>query len=68
MNTPIEQYRELAAKAHEEAAASELPQVKARCLRSAEHFENLVMRLESVASAKMRNEAARAESPGSETE
>lgn len=60
MHSPIEHYRQLAAQAHEEAAASALPQVKLRWLRSAEHFEKLVAGLESGARAKMRNEAARA--------
>jgi len=61
MNSPIENYRQLAAEALEQAAASTLPQVRMRCLRSAEHFEKLVAGLESVARAKARNEAARAE-------
>lgn len=61
MNSPAEQYRQLASKAREQAAASSLPQVKHRYLRSAEHFDELVARLESVAQAKARNEAARAE-------
>ena len=60
MNQPIEQYRQLAADALEQAAASTLPQVKMRYVRSAEHFEKLVADLESVARAKARNEAARA--------
>ena len=60
MNQPIEQYRQLAANALEQAAASTLPQVKMRYVRSAEHFEKLVADLESVARAKARNEAARA--------
>jgi hypothetical protein len=61
MNSPCEQYRELASKAREQAAASSLPQVKLRYLRSAEHFDGLVTKLERVAEAKLRNEAARAE-------
>jgi hypothetical protein len=61
MNSPCEQYRELASKAREQAAASSLPQVKLRYLRSAEHFDGLVAKLERVAEAKVRNEAARAE-------
>ncbi len=61
MNSPSEQYRELASKAREQAAASSLPQVKLRYLRSAEHFDGLVTKLERVAEAKLRNEAARAE-------
>ena len=64
MNPPIEQYRQLAADALEQAAASTLPQVKMRYLRSAEHFEKLVARLENIARAKARNEAARAEALG----
>lgn len=57
----IEQYRQLAADARAQAVASTLPQVEARFLRSAEHFEKLVANLESVARAKARNEAARAD-------
>ncbi len=64
MHSPIDHYRQLAAQAHEEAAAAALPNVKMRWLRSAEHFEKLVAGLESVARAKMRNEAARAEPTG----
>ena len=60
MNSQIEQYRQLAADALEQAAASTLPQVKMRYLRSAEHFEELVAGLETVAQAKARNDAARA--------
>jgi hypothetical protein len=61
MNSPAEQYRELASRAREQAAGSNLPQVKLRYLRSARHFEELVDGLEKVAEAKARNEAARAE-------
>jgi hypothetical protein len=61
MNSPAEQYRQLASKAREQAATSSLPQVKQRYLRSAEHFDELVMGLEIVAQAKARNQAARAE-------
>ena len=59
MNTPVEHYRQMAADARQQAAATNLPQVKLRCLRSAEHFEELVAKLENVAQAKVRNEAAR---------
>lgn len=59
MISPIENYRQLAAQAHEQAAAATLPQVKLRCFRSAEHFEGLVAKLDDVAQAKSRNEAAR---------
>lgn len=61
MNSPSEQYRQLASNAREQAAASSLPQVKLRYLRSAEHFDELVARLETIARAKVRNEAARSE-------
>ena len=61
MNSPCEHYRELASKAREQAAASSLPQVKIRYLRSAEHFDELVANLERVAEAKVRNDTARAE-------
>ena len=61
MNSPTEHYRQLADEAREQAAASTLPQVKLRYLRSAEHFDGLVVTLESVAQAKIRNDAARAE-------
>ena len=60
MNSPTEHYRELASKARQQAAASNLPQVKLRYLHSAQHFEELVAGLENVAQAKARNEAARA--------
>jgi hypothetical protein len=60
MNSPIEHYRGPASKAREQAAASNLSQVKHRYLCSAEHFDELVAGLESVAQAKARNEAARA--------
>ena len=59
MSSPSEQYRRLALQAREQAAASDLPQVKIRYLRSAEHFDAIVADLESVAEAKLRNEAAR---------
>jgi hypothetical protein len=58
--TPLEQYREQAANAREQAKATDLPQVKLRCLRSAEHFDGLAAKLENVAEAKLRNDAARA--------
>jgi hypothetical protein len=61
MNSPSEQYRQLAAQAREQAAASSLPQVKLRHLRSAEHFEELLDKLDQIAQAKARNEAARAD-------
>lgn len=59
MNSPIEHYRQLAAEAYEQAAASTLPQVRMRNLRSAEHLDELVNGLENVARAKARNEAAK---------
>jgi hypothetical protein len=61
LNSPCEQYRELALNAREQAAASSLSQVKLRYIRSAEHFDELVAKLERVAQAKVRNEAARTE-------
>ena len=64
MNSPVEQYRELASKARELAASSNLPRVKLRYLRSAQHFDELMAGLENIAQAKVRNEAARAESRG----
>jgi len=64
MNSPTEHYRGLASKAREQAAASDLPQVKLRYLRSAQHFDKLVASLENVAQAKARNDAARAEAVG----
>jgi hypothetical protein len=60
MTSPAEQYRLLASKAREQAAVSNLPQVKLRYLRSAEHFDELVAKLEEIAQAKVRNEAAKA--------
>ena len=61
MSSLSEHYRQLALEAREQAAASTLPQVKLQYLRSAEHFDEIVAKLESVAQAKIRNEAARAE-------
>jgi hypothetical protein len=61
MTWPTEHYRKLASEAREQAAASTLPQVKLRCLRSAEHFEEIIVGMEHVAKAKARNEAARSE-------
>lgn len=60
MISPVENFRQLAAEAREQAASSSLPQVRLRYLRSAEHFDSLVSNLERVAEAKVRNEAARA--------
>ena len=61
MTSPCQQYRQLAAKAREQAAASTLQQVKLGYLRSAQHFDKLVAGLERVAEDKARNDAARAE-------
>jgi hypothetical protein len=61
MESTLESYRRLAAEARAEAALSALPHVKARHLRSAEHFDVLADNLETVAKCKVRNEAARAE-------
>lgn len=61
MSWPSEHYRQLALEAREQAAASTLPQVKLQYLRSAEHFDEIVAKLESVAQAKIRNEAARSD-------
>jgi hypothetical protein len=61
MQLSIDQYCELAAEARRNAAACELPQVRLRYLRSAEHFDGLAAALEEVAKCKVRNEAARTE-------
>ena len=53
-----EQYPQLASESRKQAAAANSPQVKLRYLRSAGHFDELVAKLESVAYAKVRNEAA----------
>jgi len=60
MSWPSEHYRQLGREAREQAAASTLPQVRLQYIRSAEHFEEIVANLESVAQAKARNEKARA--------
>ena len=60
MSVQSEHYLQLALEARENAAASSLAQVKLQYLRSAEHFDELVARLDRVAQAKIRNEAARA--------
>lgn len=59
MSLTIEHYRQLASDARASAAATDLPQVKMSYLRSAEHLDVIVARLERVARAKARNEAAR---------
>jgi hypothetical protein len=61
MESTLEQYRRLAEEARQEAASADLPYVKARHLRSAEHFDALANNLEGVARCKARNDAARAE-------
>ena len=52
MTAPSEHYRHLASRAREQAAGSNLPQVKLRYLRSAQHFDERVASLERVAEAK----------------
>jgi hypothetical protein len=59
MESTLQHYQRLAEEARAEAALSDLPQVQARHLRSAEHFEALAASLENVARCKIRNEAAR---------
>jgi hypothetical protein len=61
METTLQHYRRLAAEARAEAASCDLPQVKARHIRSASHFDALAESLENVAKCKIRNEEARAE-------
>jgi hypothetical protein len=61
MESTLEHYRRLAEEARQEAKSADLPHVKARQLRSAEHFDALANNLEGVARCKARNEAARAQ-------
>ena len=58
MKSALEEYRQLASDAPASAEASNFPQVKAKHLRSAERFEDLVAKLEGIARAKARNEVA----------
>ena len=61
MESSLEHFRRLAKEARQEAASSDLPHVKARNFRSAEHFHALANNLEGVAGCKARNEAAQGE-------
>jgi hypothetical protein len=60
MTWPPEHYRKLALEARDQAAASTLPQVRLQYVRSAEHFDRIILGVENVAKAKARNGAARA--------
>ena len=64
MSDVIEQYRKMASKARSEAAAATLPNVRQLHLRSAERLDEIVLGLESVAHAKVRNEIAKREAAG----
>ena len=59
MSTLSDQYRQMAAKARSEADAAKLPNVQQLHLRSAERLNQIAQRLENVAKAKARNEAAK---------
>jgi hypothetical protein len=59
MLSPIDQYRSMANKARAEASAATLPNVRQLHLRSADRFDEIVLRLEQVSLAKSRNEEAK---------
>lgn len=61
MPSQLDEYRRLAVVSREAAASANLQQVKQMHLRSAAHFEGMVAKLESIARAKARNEAARSD-------
>ncbi len=57
----IDQYRKMASKARSDGAAASLPNVRHLHLQSAKRLEDIVLGLESVAHAKVRNENAKRE-------
>jgi hypothetical protein len=59
MSDLAEQYRQFAAKARSDAAASRLPNVQQSHLRSAERWDEIISSLVTVAQAKSRNEEAK---------
>lgn len=65
MSDLLIQYRQLAQKARADAEAASLPNVQQLHLRSSERLDEIVLRLESVAEAKMRNDEAKATKPSS---
>ncbi len=64
MNDVIGLYRKLADKARSDAASASLPNVRDLHLRSAERLDELILGLESVAHAKVRNDNAKREAAG----
>jgi len=59
MSDVIDQFRKLADKARSDAATALLPMVRELHLRSAERLDQIILGLESVAKAKVRNEEAK---------
>ena len=60
MSDQANHYRKLADKARHDAKAASLPNVRQLHLRSAERLEEIILGLENVAGAKMRNDEAKA--------
>ena len=60
MSDQANHYRKLADKARSDAMTASLPNVQQLHLRSAERFDEIILGLESVAGAKMRNDEAKA--------
>jgi hypothetical protein len=59
MSEIVDQYRKMADQARSDAAAALLPNVREVHLRSAERIDAIISRLDSVAQAKVRNDAAK---------
>ncbi len=59
MSDAIDQYRKLARKARSDAATASLPKVRESHLRSAERLHEIIVGLEIIAKAKVRNEEAK---------
>lgn len=60
MSDQANHYRKLADKARSDARAASLPNVRQLHLKSAERLDEIILGLENVASAKMRNDEAKA--------
>ena len=63
MSTLLDQYRQMASQARLDAATAALPNVRQVHLTSADRLDQIIHRLESVAQAKARNDAAKSTSP-----
>ena len=60
----IELYRKMADKARSDAAATLLPNVREKHLRSAERLDEMIARINTVSGAKTRNEEAKRDLTG----